>query len=498
MKPGDLVLLDQFLDLTKGKRADTFFDADGELRHTDMTYPYSEKLRSLVRAASEKEGVDLILTGTYGCFEGPRFETAAEANMARLLGAHVVGMTGYPEVALARELGLEFCAVAVVSNYAPGVVGNTVSVEEVTEATAQRIGEVVQLARPSSKAHRARDGESRQMRTIDWESNSIRIIDQTALPGELRVITLETIEQLVDAIRRLAVRGAPALGAAGALGVALAAVIYNGDEDRVRQAAVTVREAWPTAVNLAWGVDRALGILEKGTEAVIAEALALLEEDAAINRRIGRRGAELISELGLKEVSALTHCNTGALACVEWGTALGILRQLNADGRLKKVIATETRPLLQGARLTAWELAEMGVEHSLIVDSAAAWVLTSHLVDLVVVGADRIAANGDVANKIGTLSLAIAAKYAGIPFIVAAPESTVDANTPGGGAIPIEYRDGEEVTTWRGLTSSPSGTRALNPAFDVTPHELIAAVVTEDRVIRPAENSGTANCRSAL
>ena len=323
------------------------------------------------------------------------------------------------------------------------------------------------------------------MRTIDWNDGVVEIVDQTALPGELRVLRLDTVAALVDAIRRLAVRGAPALGAAGALGVALAAVAYKGDEEQVGTAAALVRDARPTAVNLAWGVDRALAVLERGTDAVVAEALAVLDEDAAINRRIGRRGAELIEELGLHEVSALTHCNTGALACVEWGTALGILRQLQSEGRLRRAIATETRPLLQGARLTAWELAEMGAKYHLIVDSAVAWVLTQQLVNVVVVGADRVAANGDVANKIGTLQIAIAAAHAGVPFIVAAPESTVDENMAEGGAIPIEYRDEGEVTNWRGIPTAPAGTRALNPAFDVTPGRLIAAIVTESRVIRP-------------
>jgi S-methyl-5-thioribose-1-phosphate isomerase len=327
------------------------------------------------------------------------------------------------------------------------------------------------------------------VRTIDWTENAIQIIDQTALPNDVRVLTLDTIDALVDAIGRLAIRGAPALGAAGALGVALSVVLFDGDQDRVRSAASLIRDARPTAVNLAWGVDRALGVLDNGVAAVVAEALAVLSEDALTNRRIGRRGAELITELGLHQVSALTHCNTGALACVEWGTALGILRQLQEDGRLRHVIATETRPLLQGARLTTWELAEIGVEHHLIVDSAAAWALTNHLADLVVVGADRIAANGDVANKIGTLAIALAAADAGVPFIVAAPESTIDQNTPQGGSIVIEYRNDDEVTSWRGISTAPAGTPALNPAFDVTPARLITAIVTESRVFRPAETA---------
>ncbi|HMK98276.1 MAG TPA: S-methyl-5-thioribose-1-phosphate isomerase [Acidimicrobiales bacterium] len=322
------------------------------------------------------------------------------------------------------------------------------------------------------------------MRTIDWKEGAVQIIDQTALPAELRVETIDSVEGLIAAIRSLAVRGAPALGAAGALGVALAAVLHEGDEDQVRLAAKALREARPTAVNLAWGVDRALAALGRGADAVVAEAVRALDEDGQVNRSIGRRGAELLAQLGHGQLSVLTHCNTGSLACVEWGTALGIVRELHAQGRLKRAIATETRPLLQGARLTAWELAEMGVEHALIVDSAAAWVLTQGLADVVVVGADRIAANGDVANKIGTLPIALAASHAGVPFIVAAPESTLDQSVADGAAIPIELRESAEVTSWCGQMTAPSGTPALNPAFDITPAHLVTAVVTEERVLR--------------
>ncbi|MGH9293627.1 MAG: S-methyl-5-thioribose-1-phosphate isomerase [Acidimicrobiales bacterium] len=325
-------------------------------------------------------------------------------------------------------------------------------------------------------------------RTIDWVDGAIAIVDQTALPADLRVLRIETTGDLVEAISRLAVRGAPALGAAGALGVALAAATAEGGEAdvhaQVEEAAERIRRARPTAVNLAWGVDRALGALKEGPGAVLAEALKILEEDAVANRRIAERGARLLSELGLEHVSALTHCNTGALACVEWGTALGVLRQLQAEGRLHKVIATETRPLLQGARLTAFELSQMGVDHEVIVDSAAAFVLSSHMVDVAIVGADRIAANGDVANKIGTLGIALAAAHAGVPFIVAAPESTIDSATPDGAAIPVEQRDGTEVTSIGGTRTAPATTTGLNPAFDVTPTELVTAVVTDERVIR--------------
>jgi methylthioribose-1-phosphate isomerase len=324
------------------------------------------------------------------------------------------------------------------------------------------------------------------VRTIDWKGCAVEIVDQTALPGELRLETIESVEALIGAIKRLAVRGAPALGVAGALGVALAAVQSGGDEEQVRLAAKALREARPTAVNLARGVDRALAVLAQGTGAVVAEAVRSIEEDGEINRRIGRRGAELLRELGFEEVSVLTHCNTGFLACVEWGTALGVARELHRQARLKGVIATETRPLLQGARLTAWELAEMGVEHKLIVDSAVAWVLTQGLAEVVVVGADRVAANGDVVNKIGTLGVALAAAHAGAPFIVAAPESTIDQNVPDGKAVPIEMRDATEVTTWRGERTTPAGTLGLNPAFDVTPARLVTAIVTEERVLFPS------------
>lgn len=321
------------------------------------------------------------------------------------------------------------------------------------------------------------------MRTIDWSDGAVSIVDQTVLPGELVVVRIETVSELVDAIKRLAVRGAPALGAAGALGVALAAVLAHGDEEETRREAAILREARPTAVNLGWGVDRALGKLAEGADAVVAEALAILDEDGMTNRAIGRRGAELCTRLGIGGARVLTHCNTGALACVEWGTALGVVRQLQDEGRLRRVLATETRPLLQGARLTAFELAQMGAEYQLIVDSAVASVLTSGLVDVAVVGADRIAVNGDVVNKIGTLQVALAARHAGVPFVVAAPESTIDEATPDGAHVTVEYRDPAEVTSFAGLASAPAGADALNPAFDVTPAELVTAIVTERRVI---------------
>jgi methylthioribose-1-phosphate isomerase len=308
------------------------------------------------------------------------------------------------------------------------------------------------------------------VRCIDWADGAVRLIDQTALPAEERWLVITDPDELVDAIRRLAVRGAPALGAAGALGVALAA--HRGDD--VPGAAGRLRAARPTAVNLARGVDRALARLGDGPDAVLAEARAVLDEEAKACRTIGERGADLLQ--GDRPLRLLTHCNTGWLAAVEWGTALGIIAVLHERGQVERVYADETRPLLQGARLTAWELAAQHIDHRVVVDGAAPSLIARGLVDAVVVGADRIAANGDVANKVGTYPLALAAARAGIPFVVAAPESTVDAGTPTGAGIEIEERDPAEVA------AGP----AYNPAFDVTPADLVTAVVTERRTVRPA------------
>ncbi|MHB8467187.1 MAG: S-methyl-5-thioribose-1-phosphate isomerase, partial [Acidimicrobiales bacterium] len=257
------------------------------------------------------------------------------------------------------------------------------------------------------------------MRTVDWREDHLVAIDQTLLPNELRYIELRTVDAVLDAIARLAVRGAPALGVVGALGVALAA-ISNRDPAAVRRDADRIRAARPTAANLAWGVDRALARLDEGADAVVREATALLAADGATNRSLGELGADLLQSLVPGPLGLHTHCNAGALACVEWGTALGIVRSLHGRGAVREVFVSETRPLLQGARLTAFELAELGVPFRVVVDAAGPSVISARLVDAVVVGADRVAANGDVANKVGTYPLALAAARAGIPFIVAA------------------------------------------------------------------------------
>jgi methylthioribose-1-phosphate isomerase len=332
-----------------------------------------------------------------------------------------------------------------------------------------------------------------RMRTIDWvpdpQAGHIRLIDQTRLPESLVELQIRTVDELVDAISRLAVRGAPALGVAGAMGVALA--VGTLPEAEVTQAVARLRAARPTAVNLASGVDLALAAYHAGgRDAALAAALRLRDDDIAACRSMARRGVDLLAELCRKQgpLTVMTICNTGALAAVEHGTALGVVEQLHADGVLERALVCETRPLLQGARLTAWELDRMGARYDLLVDSAAAATLARGGVDAVLVGADRIAANGDTANKIGTFGLSLGAAHAGVPFLVVAPETTVDPATPTGGHIPIEDRGAAEVRTFHGVRTTPDHTTAINPAFDVTPAELITAIVTERRVVRPPEH----------
>jgi S-methyl-5-thioribose-1-phosphate isomerase len=287
------------------------------------------------------------------------------------------------------------------------------------------------------------------------------------------------VSELVAAIRDLAVRGAPALGASGAYGVALAARTRLRPA-HVRADAARLRAARPTAVNLAHGVDHALAAYEaKGAGAALAAAKAYAADDVAVNRAIGAHGAALVAD----GARVLTHCNAGALACVGYGTAIGVIRAAAEQGKAPRVWVDETRPVLQGARLTAWELERLGIPHTIVVDGAAGSLMARGDVDLVVVGADRIAANGDVANKIGTYSLAVLAHHHGIPFVVAAPRSTIDLATPDGAAIVVEDRPEHEVLEVGGVATAPRGSVAANPAFDVTPARLVRAIVTEVGVI---------------
>ena len=324
------------------------------------------------------------------------------------------------------------------------------------------------------------------MRTIDWVDGAVEIIDQTALPAELRVLRLTTVEELIAAIQRLAVRGAPALGVAGAFGVALAARRHAGDLGRLSQVVREIASARPTAVNLARQAQRTAARLPSGFAAVLHEACLVRDEEIAASEAMAARGADLVSDLCGDRPRMLTHCNTGALAAVAGGTALGVVLELHRRGRLREVIASETRPLLQGARLTAWELGNAGVAFRVAVDGAGPFLMARGEIDAVIVGADRICANGDTVNKIGTYAHALGAQRAGIPFLVVAPESTIDNATPDGTAVQIEDRRADEVV---------AGLPAVNPAFDVTPHELITAIVTDRRVIRPPVSTAESDTR---
>jgi methylthioribose-1-phosphate isomerase len=319
---------------------------------------------------------------------------------------------------------------------------------------------------------------------LAWRDGHIEALDQTALPHEVRTLRIDTVDQLLQAITSLAIRGAPVLGAAGALGVALAVRQGLGEGWDAARLDAEIRRiacARPTAVNLSREVIAVGARIGEGSRAVEAAALEVLAATAAVSRQISERGAAyLVQACGSGPLRVHTHCNTGSLACLGWGTALGVIRALHADGALGHVVVDETRPLLQGARLTCWELDQLGIEHRLACDGAAPFLISQGLVDAVVVGADRIAANGDVANKIGTYGLALAARRAGIPFLVAAPESTIDEATPAGTAIPLERRADAEVT----VPAAPAGTKALNYAFDITPADLVSAIVTEQRLIQ--------------
>lgn len=325
------------------------------------------------------------------------------------------------------------------------------------------------------------------IRTIDWVDDAIEMIDQTKLPQEVSVLRITDVDDLVAAIKRLSVRGAPAIGVAGGFGVALAARLHDpaGATSEFDSAVAAIREARPTAVNLAVMVDRVAAVARNNVAAALDEAQTIRNEELAASVAMGDLGADLVSELaGRPEIRAMTICNTGGLATVERGTALAVIQTLHERGRLEEAIPVETRPLLQGGRLTTWELQRMGAPHRLIVDSAGPFLLSRGAADVVLIGADRVAANGDAANKIGSFSLALGARFAGVPFIVVAPESTVDMSTPSGADIEIEDRGADEVANVRSTPIAPPGTPAMNPAFDVTPVDLITALVTDTRVVR--------------
>jgi methylthioribose-1-phosphate isomerase len=315
-----------------------------------------------------------------------------------------------------------------------------------------------------------------QVQPIEWRDGVLRILDQTLLPAQTRYIETSDYRDVADAIRRLAVRGAPLIGVVAAYALALAA---RRSED-VRTAADELAATRPTAVNLRWALDRVLAAAGGDSTRAEAEALRIHEEQIASDAASGELGAALIE----RSATVLTHCNTGSLATGGIGTALGVVKTAHWQGKRISVLVDETRPLLQGARLTAWELAREGIPHELIVDSAAAGLIARGRVQAVVVGADRIAANGDAANKVGTYGLALAADAHGVPFYVVAPVSTIDMKTASGRDIVIEERDADEVTSFSSARTAPDATAARNPAFDVTPADLITAIVTERGVLR--------------
>ena len=347
--------------------------------------------------------------------------------------------------------------------------------------------------------------QPRDTYTVYWEDGAVRMIDQRILPERFEVLTLTDYHQVADGIRTMAVRGAPAIGVSAALGMALAA---NAARDlRPAEFHAALREAGrelagtrPTAVNLFWAIDRILKVAERypddtvaAADAVLAEAQAMVEEDVRTNQAIGRHGAPLLPGEG----GVVTHCNAGGLACVHYGTKLGVIRAAVEAGKRLHVWVDETRPRLQGMKLTAWECRELGIPATVISDNMSAAIMRQGKVQAVIVGADRIASNGDTANKIGTYGLAVLAKAHGIPFYVAAPLSTVDFSMATGDEIPIEERSAEEMTHANGVRLAPEGVAVYNPAFDVTPAEYVTAIITERGVAHAPYTEGLAALRNA-
>lgn len=329
------------------------------------------------------------------------------------------------------------------------------------------------------------------IRTIEWTEDGVVMIDQRLLPTEEVYNTYQTVEEVADAIRTMVIRGAPAIGVAAAMGIALGVANLDSKDNmdqEFERICQTLHETRPTARNLFWAIEQMREVyrscagqpLEEIQNRLVEEAKRIRKEDVEINRRIGQHGADLIAP----DSAVLTHCNAGALATAGYGTALGVIRAAVEQGKAISVFADETRPFLQGARLTAWEMQKENIPCTVIADSMSGHFMRSGRVQAVVVGADRIAANGDVANKIGTYNVAVLAREHDIPFYVAAPLSTIDRNTPSGAEIPIEERDTSEITEIAGKRMAPEGIGVSNPAFDITPNHLVAAIITEEGVAR--------------
>ena len=340
--------------------------------------------------------------------------------------------------------------------------------------------------------------ERQPAETLTWNNGCLTLLDQTRLPGTVAFIDCSDWRTVAAAIKRLEVRGAPAIGAAAAFGIVLGAreLLAKGEDvgTGLEQVAAEMKQTRPTAVNLFWAVDRIMAVAARcradRPDAIVAaleqEAIAIAAEDRAVNRKIAVHGASLFTQQGM---TVLTHCNAGALATVGYGTALGVIREAWEQRRIGGVYADETRPLLQGARLTAWELMQEGIPVTLITDNMAGWVMKTNRVQAVIVGADRIARNGDVANKIGTYSVAVLAREHNIPFYVAAPVSTFDFSIASGDQIPIEERSACEVSSFGGVPCAPSGVQVFNPAFDVTPARFVTAIITEYGILQAPYDS---------
>ena len=334
------------------------------------------------------------------------------------------------------------------------------------------------------------------IKTVEWTKDGVRMLDQRLLPSEETYLMLRSYEEVASAIKKMVIRGAPAIGVAAAMGIALGASQSVGTsvadlDDDLQYISEVMGKTRPTAVNLFWAIERMrdafqrnkhLGDVEEVKKALVAEALAIFDEDITANRAIGHHGEPLIPD----GATVLTHCNAGALATAgDYGTALGVIRGARDAGKRIAVIADETRPFLQGLRLTAWELAKDNIPVTVITDNMSGHIMKSGKVDAVVVGADRIAANGDTANKIGTYMVAVLAREHGVPFYVAAPLTTLDLTLVSGDEIPIEERDSMEITHIREHQLGPDGVEVHNPAFDVTPHQFITAIITDKGVARP-------------
>lgn len=331
------------------------------------------------------------------------------------------------------------------------------------------------------------------METMIWKDGSLRLLDQTRLPLEVTYVDCKTADQVAEAIKTMKVRGAPAIGAAAAYGLALGAANLCTEDpvvflQELKDTAQMLASTRPTAVNLFWALKRMVDTAENSSltevseikDLLLKEAEIIFLEDVEMNRSIGRFGQELVPQ----GARVLTHCNAGALATAGYGTALGVIRAAHDSGKNIEVYADETRPLLQGARLTAWELVQSQIPVTLITDNMAGYLMKKGMIDLAVVGADRITANGDVANKIGTYSVAVLCKEHGIPFYVAAPVSTIDMKLESGEDIPIEERESDEVTSVFGQEVAPKGVRVFNPAFDVTPNHLITGIITDRGILK--------------